>query len=67
MRLTGQRNECPTCGERFNSNSAFDKHRTGQYGADRRCLTADEMRARGMVLRDDGFWRSAGNPLWVPE
>lgn len=27
----------------------------------------DEMRARGMVLRDDGFWRSAGNPLWVPE
>jgi len=30
------------------------------------CLLHDR-RARGMVLRDDGFWRSAGNPLWVPE
>lgn len=22
------------------------------------------VRERGMVLRDDGFWRSAENPMW---
>lgn len=65
MKLTGQRNECPTCGERFNSNAAFDKHRTGHYGVDRRCMTAEEMQAHGMVKRDDGFWRGAENPMWA--
>lgn len=64
MRLTGQRNQCPACAELFNSNAAFDKHRTGRFGVDRRCMTAEEMRKRGMVLRDDGFWRSAENPRW---
>ena len=65
MKLTGQRNQCPTCAEFFNSTAAFDKHRTGHFGRDRRCMTADEMRARGMVRREDGFWRSAENPMWA--
>ena len=41
MRLSGQRNQCPSCGEPFNSNAAFDKHRTGQFGKDRRCMSVD--------------------------
>ncbi|TCG08362.1 hypothetical protein BZM27_12565 [Paraburkholderia steynii] len=60
-KLTGDRNQCPTCGEFFNSSSAFDKHRTGPFGkasapAQRRCMSPDEMRALGMVKNDAGFW-----------
>ena len=56
MKLTGDRNQCRMCGEAFNSTSAFDKHRVGEFGVDRRCRTAVEMREIGMVLRDNGFW-----------
>jgi hypothetical protein len=55
--LTGNRNQCQGCKEYFNSNSPFDKHRTGTYGVNRRCLTPEEMIAKGMfeeLLR--GFW-----------
>lgn len=55
-RLTGNRNQCPTCSKLFNSLWAFDKHRTGTIGIDRRCMTAAEMQSTGMVLRADGFW-----------
>lgn len=60
-KLTGDRNQCPTCGEFFNSSSAFDKHRTGPFGkastpAQRRCLSVEEMRALGMMKNDAGFW-----------
>lgn len=61
-RLTGDRNQCPTCGEFFNSTTAFDAHRTGPFGgangrpARRRCLSADEMRAKGMTVNTAGFW-----------
>jgi hypothetical protein len=34
------------CGEHFNSTYAFE-HRTGSWSA-RRCLSVDEMRAKGM-------------------
>ena len=56
MKLTGDRNQCRMCGEAFNSTTAFDKHRVGEFGVDRRCRTAVEMREIGMVLRDNGFW-----------
>jgi hypothetical protein len=36
--------QCMACGKVFNSTSAFDRHRTGEHGANRRCMTADEMR-----------------------
>ena len=58
MKLTGDRNQCRTCGQYFNSSKAFDKHRIGSFSKDtRRCMSQDEMLAAGMVLRDDGFWR----------
>lgn len=56
--LTGQRNECPGCGLYFNSNKAFDKHRTGKHGVDRRCRTEQEMLDKGMALNQAGFWVS---------
>lgn len=57
--LRGDRNQCPACNEYFNSTHAFEKHRHGEYGIDRRCLTADEMTAKGMHLGSDGFWRGS--------
>ena len=64
-KLTGDRNQCPTCGEYFNSTYACDAHRTGPFGhggqpARRRCLTVNEMSAHGMRLNRAGFW--VGNP-----
>lgn len=58
MKLSGTRNQCSGCKEYFNSNTAFDKHRTGKHGVDRRCRTPDEMMAKGMLLNAQGFWIS---------
>ncbi len=54
--LVGDRNECPSCDELFNSITAFDRHRTGNFGINRRCLTVDEMLAKGMAKNYAGFW-----------
>jgi len=54
--LRGQRNQCQGCKEYFNSNYAFDKHRVGQHGVDRRCMIVDEMKSKGMSLNSAGFW-----------
>lgn len=59
MKLTGQRCECTACGQFFNRVSTFDKHRVGNFGVDRRCLTVDEMRAREWRVNDAGFWLTA--------
>lgn len=59
MKLSGQRNQCQGCKEYFNSNFAFDKHRTGKHGHGRRCMTPDEMRAKGMLMNQAGFWVSS--------
>ena len=58
MKLTGQRNQCQSCKQYFNSNTAFDMHRTGKHGVDRRCRTPDEMTAKGMCVNTHGFWVS---------
>ena len=58
MKLTGDRNQCQGCKAYFNSTKAFDKHRVGKHGADRRCLSETEMARVGMVLRNDGYWRA---------
>jgi hypothetical protein len=64
--LRGDRNQCPGCGQLFNSTIAFDKHRTGLHaGNARRCLSVDEMLAKGMVLREDGFWRGSESTRWT--
>lgn len=60
--LRGERNQCPTCGELFTRTSVFDKHRTGKFGVSRRCLTPDEMEARGMFRGEDQFWRGSRMP-----
>jgi hypothetical protein len=60
--LTGDRNQCPSCREYFNSTAAFDAHRVGPFGsptgepARRRCLRIDEMIAKGMARNRAGFW-----------
>ena len=58
MKLTGRRNQCQGCKEYFNSNTAFDKHRTGDHGKNRRCRTPLEMTEKGMLINNDGFWIS---------
>jgi hypothetical protein len=63
MKLSGQRNQCPTCKLYFKSNAAFDKHRTGEHGKDRRCMTVEEMTAKGMVTNKAGWWVTAANPM----
>lgn len=56
-RLTGDRNQCPGCGELFNSTAAFDKHRVGKHQNNQRsCLSVEAMAAIGMFKRNDGFW-----------
>jgi hypothetical protein len=55
-KLTGSRCKCSGCGEVFSRERAFDRHRVGRYGVDRRCLTLDEMRARGWELNKAGVW-----------
>src|SRR5262245_60812392 len=60
-KLKGDHNQCPACGEYFNSTHAFDKHRIGAYGKDRRCMTIEEMTAAGMGKRFD----RAGLDWWV--
>lgn len=59
LRLTGKRCRCQSCGEHFNSVSAFDRHRVGSWGELgrlRRCLGADEMLAHGWRVNARGFW-----------
>ena len=48
---------CSKCGHGFKTLSAFDKHRTGPYGwGSRRCLSAEEMTAKGFRLHATGRW-----------
>jgi hypothetical protein len=63
MKLRGDRCQCRGCFEYFNSTSAFDFHRTGSYRDGRRCLSIDEMLAKGMAKRESGFWVSKLKPL----
>ena len=63
MKLTGDRNQCQACMEYFRSSAAFSKHRTGEHGVDRRCLSPREMLQRGMEVNSAGFWVSV---RWDP-
>jgi hypothetical protein len=65
MRLTGNRCRCSGCGEYFNSTYIFDLHRMGDWqdrGANRRCLSPDQMAAKGYSKNAAGFWISEGMP-----
>lgn len=56
MKLSGETNQCQGCKAYFRSSTGFDKHRTGEHGVNRRCMTPDEMRAVGMSVNNDGWW-----------
>lgn len=52
----GQPCQCNECGEWFGSRTALKVHRV-KYRDDLRCLTPDEMEAKGMRARFAGMWR----------
>lgn len=55
-KLTGNRCQCPTCGECFGSVRGFDRHRVGEYvPGERRCLSLSEMRSMGWAMDGRGF------------
>ena len=48
---------CSGCHRMFSSLSVFDLHRTGKFQRKiRRCLTEQEMRERGTVQHEKGWW-----------
>lgn len=55
-KLTGRRCQCCGCGEDFNGERGFDRHRVGVHGVNRRCLSVAEMIARGWYRNAGGFW-----------
>lgn len=63
MKLVGSRNQCSGCKQYFNSNTAFEKHRTGAFGVNRRCRSSEEMLKIGMTKNKSGFWITELN-LW---
>jgi hypothetical protein len=71
LTLTGDHNQCPGCGELFNSTYSFDLHRFGEHGVyvgevRRRCLTVAEMEAKGMTKNKNGWWISSVRPDELP-
>ena len=67
VKVSGDRNQCAGCGELFNSSFAFDKHRTGEFGKDRRCMTVEEMKSKGMDINAAGYWVTSLNPMFKGE
>lgn len=63
----GSGGHCRACCTTFRTQSAFDRHRVGKHGPERRCLTADEMTAAGWRDTDRGWtpYRSYA-PDWLP-
>lgn len=57
-KLTGHRCQCTACGEYFNGEQPFNRHRVGSHGNDRRCLDVQAMEAAGFVRNAAGFWTS---------
>lgn len=55
MKLTEHRCQCAECLRAFSRTSGFQRHRTGEYGSGRRCMTEDEMLACGMT-QNGGIW-----------
>lgn len=60
--LKGDRNQCQSCKEYFNSTGSFEGHRTGKHGVDRRCRTPEEMIERGYSKNKLGFWIASKMP-----
>jgi hypothetical protein len=57
--LRSARCRCARCSNSFNSVSAFDRHRYGDFGSwgrNRRCRTWEELRTKGWAVNAAGFW-----------
>lgn len=59
MKLTGDRNQCPTCGEFFDTTEDFDLHRYGAW-RERKCKDPNSMRY--MEKDQWGFWKDVREP-----
>jgi len=59
LKLGNRRCECSVCNECFNSVSAFDKHRVRGT-----CLSTEQMREKGMVENNAGYWVASINPMF---
>lgn len=72
--------QCSGCNQYFTSPTTFDDHRVGDYGdaiytkygkvtgytkPTRRCLTPDEMRAKGWEQNKWGQWRPERDFSWA--
>ena len=56
---------CMGCGAYFRGSGTFGLHRVGDWlldGANRRCLTREEMSAKGWLVDEAGFWIRARMP-----
>lgn len=58
------------CHESFTGTISGDKHRVGDFAVKegpkrRRCLTPDEMLAKGMAKNKHGVWTSGGVSPWA--
>ena len=62
IKYKSENNQCPSCGEMFRSIFAFDKHRTGRIGVNRRCMSVVEMQHCGMSINENGLWVSSSMP-----
>ena len=67
LKVGKRRNQCSGCKVFFNSVTAFDKHRTGDYGVNRRCMTVEEMIAKGMSVNEAGYWIGSSMERWKNE
>jgi hypothetical protein len=47
--------QCTVCKQWFNSTHAFDGHRRGKTGVNRRCLSVAEMQQKGYIRNADGY------------
>ena len=61
------KSHCGGCHQMFTSLSAFDMHRTGKFERKkRRCLTEQDMLAKGMVQNTKGWWMRSAFDREIP-
>lgn len=56
LRPGARAQHCTACHETFTGTASGDEHRVGPFPDGRRCLTPDEMRAKGMRQGRTGMW-----------
>lgn len=54
--------QCGACGAYFTNDGNFLKHRTGDADH-RRCLTPAQLRHKGLLLNDRGYWQGPGREV----